>query len=85
MNRVHQRKALLLIGLFAPLALLYISGAARHSESVNTDMTRTDQSAYMNYAAKMHKSNYSHVGDRNRMPMNETTGSYKFESYLHPR
>ena len=48
---------------------LYINGANRHSQLVNTDMSRTDQSAYMGYAENMAKTNYTFIGGRNRMPV----------------
>ncbi len=55
--------------LLAPLAFLYWEAASRHSRAVNTDRNATDQSAYLNYAGKMARSGYAHVGDRNRMPV----------------
>lgn len=50
------------------LAGVYLVSAHRHAREVNTDMETVDQSAYMNYARKMHTTRYAHVGDRNRMP-----------------
>jgi len=55
--------------MLVPLALLYWEGASRHGRAVNTNMNASDQSAYMNYAGKMARSGYAHVGDRNRMPV----------------
>jgi len=48
---------------------LYLSGTARQSRKVNTDMSHTDQSAYMHYAKKMAETRYAYVGGRNRMPV----------------
>jgi hypothetical protein len=48
---------------------LYVNGAIRHSVKINTDMTKTDQSAYMRYAREMAESNYTYIGGRNRMPV----------------
>jgi hypothetical protein len=56
--------------LIACFALaLFIAGALRHGEAVNTDMTSADQSAYMDYAKSLRQSNFQYVGDRNRMPV----------------
>lgn len=46
------------------ILLLYLFGAARQSREVNTDMSRTDQSAYMHYAKKMAETDYAYVGGR---------------------
>ncbi|HEY3177119.1 MAG TPA: hypothetical protein VGK94_15305 [Candidatus Polarisedimenticolia bacterium] len=62
-------KGALLLAILLPFGGLYWRGAMSHSRLVNTDRDATDQSAYMNYARKMHDSGYSHVGDRNRMPV----------------
>ncbi len=54
----------------ALLALcLYWYGAGVHSRRVNTDADRYDQSAYMEYAKKLHDTRYTYVGGRNRMPV----------------
>ncbi len=36
---------------------------------VNTNMRKTDQGAYMRYAREMYESNYTVIGNRNRMPI----------------
>lgn len=51
------------------LSVLYLYGAYRHAMEVNTDSTRIDQSAYINYAIQIHESKGSYIGDRNRMPL----------------
>jgi len=61
------RWACLAVGV--ALLALYLNGALRHARLVNTDMTRTDQSAYMDYARSMRESGYTFVGGRNRMPV----------------
>jgi hypothetical protein len=48
---------------------LYWGGAVKQLKFVNTDMSKTDQSAYMNYAKQMVRSDYTFVGGRNRMPI----------------
>lgn len=67
----HQKKLpsnyvllLLLIIIF-----IYVTGALCHGFLVNTDFGREDQSAYLDYAKNMKMTNYSYIGDRNRMPM----------------
>lgn len=57
------------IGLFLVLSGLYWVGAVQQLTLVNTDMTATDQSAYMEYARAMVESNYTVIGGRNRMPI----------------
>ena len=61
--------AALVAVMLVPLAFLYLEGASRHGQVVNTNLNSTDQSAYMNYAGKMARSSYANVGDRNRMPV----------------
>lgn len=48
---------------------LFVNRALENSRRVNTDISRTDQGAYINYAEAMLKSNYTFVGARNRMPV----------------
>jgi hypothetical protein len=63
------RNGLLPVLLALFVLALYWSGAVRQLEVVNTDLDRIDQGAYMNYAKKLHDSNYTHTGNRNRMPI----------------
>lgn len=49
--------------------IVYAAGGLRHGELVNTDMTLTDQSAYMMYAQEVRKAPLEYVGGRNRMPL----------------
>lgn len=49
--------------------VLFVFGARRQSEHVNTDMHSHDQSAYMGYAKGMARTNFCVIGDRNRMPL----------------
>ncbi len=49
--------------------VVYVSAALRHARVVNLDRGSTDQSAYMGYARSLAESNYTYVGDRNRMPL----------------
>ena len=65
----HFRKIVGLLSLFLVLTGLYWYGAVQQLTLVNTDMTTTDQSAYMEYARTMVESNYTVVGGRNRMPV----------------
>jgi hypothetical protein len=60
-------RGLAAVGLLV-LGTIYWHGAARHLRLVNTDVTFTDQSAYLDYAREMHQSGYAFVGGRNRMP-----------------
>lgn len=56
--------------LLLVLALaLFIWGAERQAQLVNTDMNRMDQDAYRDYTIKLAESHYTYTGDRNRMPI----------------
>lgn len=69
-SAVHRlTKVSLLTGLAVLVLALYYRGAVQQLTHVNTDMHRTDQSAYMDYARQMRGSDYRYVGDRNRMPV----------------
>jgi hypothetical protein len=57
-----------LILLIICLVLLYVYGAMQSATHVNTDLTRSDQSAYMNYARRLYEERLNYHGDRNRMP-----------------
>ena len=59
----------LTVALALGLAALFWEGAARQGRHVNTDSSRVDQDAYLNYARRMRESGYSATGDRNRMPI----------------
>ena len=48
---------------------VYWNGAVKQLSRVNTDMKKTDQEAYMNYARKLYESDYQYKGGRNRMPV----------------
>jgi hypothetical protein len=48
---------------------IYWNGAVKQLSRVNTDMSKTDQGAYMNYARKLYESDYQYKGGRNRMPV----------------
>ena len=52
----------------ALLLLLYAYGVERSFQRVNTDPSRVDQSAYLSYANRIQQSEFSYVGNRNRMP-----------------
>lgn len=65
----HFLKPATVIGLILIIVGLYWCGAVEQLARVNTDMNSTDQSAYMNYARSLYKSNYTFTGGRNRMPV----------------
>lgn len=46
---------------------IFVGGAELNSQMVNTEV-KNDQSATMQYAKKLHQTNYEYIGDRNRMP-----------------
>lgn len=48
---------------------LFVNRALENGERVNTQINRTDQKAYINYAEWMKESNYQLIGARNRMPV----------------
>ena len=63
-----KRQFLLGIG-FVLAAAVFIWGANSQSSLVNTNMQEMDQSAYLDYARNLAETNYTFVGDRNRMPL----------------
>lgn len=69
MDKLTVEKAGLALSLALILTVLYVQGAVRHGRMVNTNMHATDQSAYMDITRRMVASNYSYLGDRNRMPL----------------
>ena len=50
-------------------AVIFVWGARQQSSLVNTNMYEMDQSAYMLYAINLAETNFTYVGDRNRMPL----------------
>ncbi len=67
--RTHRWLSFGLLVFVVIAIVLYIWGALRQGFLVNTDMGRTDQSAYMDYAKNMAVTQLQFVGDRNRMPL----------------
>ncbi len=63
------RKTPALMLLSGLTVALFVLAAGRQGVHVNTDMTLIDQSAYMNYAKAMVRTDYGFVGGRNRMPL----------------
>ena len=64
------------------ISLLFVWGSSRQGSLVNTDMGSTDQSAYMNYAKELARSNLQYVGDRNRMPIFPGLMSFFYKSEM---
>lgn len=65
---MHTGKKLTVFLLLAAAVGLYIWAARQQGGRVNTDMHRTDQKAYMNYAKNLARTNFQFIGGRNRMP-----------------
>lgn len=63
-----QSKAALVV-LLVLASFLFLERASVNGRVVNTDVRKTDQGAYINYAIKLKESGYTEVGSRNRMPM----------------
>ena len=55
--------------LLLAAGVLFLWGTERQSTLVNTNLNRTDQSAYMDYAKELAKTDFQYVGGRNRMPL----------------
>jgi hypothetical protein len=51
------------------LILLYLQGAFRNAQVVNTDFNRTDQGSFMTLTQRAHESNLKYTGNRNQMPL----------------
>jgi 4-amino-4-deoxy-L-arabinose transferase-like glycosyltransferase len=68
----------------ATLMIIYVSAALRHARLVNTDRGSTDQSAYMGYARSLAESNYTFIGDRNRMPLYPALQSLVYDPQASP-
>jgi hypothetical protein len=64
----HLRSIFLATAIVTISLILYIIAARQNLIRVNTDMGRTDQEAYLNYAAAMQDSDFAQLGNRNRMP-----------------
>lgn len=62
-------KGLIVIVLIGLSAAVFVYGASHHSSYVNTDFNKTDQNSYMNFSIKIHETNGSFTGVRNRMPL----------------
>ena len=70
-NRKHLvqiARSLLALAATAGFLLLYLQVAQTQSE-INSDLTSSDQSAYMNFAKKAYNTNMQFTGNRNRMPL----------------
>ncbi len=50
-------------------AVLFLDRASVNARLVNTNLQRTDQGAYLNYAMRLQVSDFSYVASRNRMPL----------------
>jgi len=50
-------------------AALFLDRASVNARLVNTNLQRTDQGAYLNYAMRLQESDFSYVASRNRMPL----------------
>lgn len=64
-----KRKRILGLLLLFICAGLYWYGAVQQLSDTNDHIDMTDQDAYMEYAVRLRTSDYSYVGDRNRMPL----------------
>jgi len=67
-NVKHIRKALLALGIGLFFLQLYLDIARQQSE-VNNDLTRSDQSLYMDIAKQAYESRFQYTATRNRMPL----------------
>ena len=64
----HIGKTLLAAGIALFFLVLYLDIAQKQSRR-NHNLTRSDQSAYMNFAKKAYESRLQYTGNRNRMPL----------------
>ena len=62
-------KYILIAGAIFLFTGLYYWGAFQQAESVNTNLSKSDQSAYMDYAKDTVDNNFADIGGRNRMPL----------------
>ncbi|GJM40737.1 MAG: hypothetical protein DHS20C20_10190 [Ardenticatenaceae bacterium] len=67
-SRLQNPPKKVIIPLLLVLMLLYLYGVQQQFVLVNTDMTRTDQAAYMATAEQLKTSQYATLTDRARMP-----------------
>jgi hypothetical protein len=51
------------------LISLYLQGAFRNAQVVNTDFNRTDQGSFMTLTQRAYQSNFKYTGNRNQMPL----------------
>ena len=64
----HLGKTLLAAGIALFFLVLYLDVAQKQSP-VNNDLTRSDQSAYMDIAKKAYQTRFQYTGTRNQMPL----------------
>lgn len=66
-------KKLIKIGFISVIIIaalgVYLYATIKQLNRVNLDITRTDQDAYIHFTKDMRESNYTYLGDRNRMPV----------------
>ncbi len=65
---VVPRQTLILVLLLGVGAIVFLERSLINGRLANTKMSRTDQGAYIQYAISMRDTDYSAVGQRNRMP-----------------
>ena len=82
LHRIRQNPQQFIPFIFLIAVLLYLYGARQQFLYVNTDMSRTDQAAYLNTARLMKSSNYTAFTDRNRMPIYPFLLSLLYEEEL---
>jgi hypothetical protein len=67
-SRCRNPGVVALVLLLFVAAIAYFFGAQENGRRVNTDISRTDQGAYIKYAIALRESDFTTVGRRNRMP-----------------
>lgn len=84
---LHQRRSKVIqitFLLFAAMifGILYWQGAVQQLE-LNKSPGVIDQDAYMEYAQRLYKTDYTYIGDRNRMPVYPFLQSLFYRKHLH--
>ncbi|RMG41636.1 MAG: hypothetical protein D6719_08080 [Candidatus Dadabacteria bacterium] len=62
-------KTIVLVLVTIVLISIYLNAASQRATTVNTNLKRGDQGAYLNFARKVYRSGFSYTGGRNRMPL----------------
>lgn len=77
-----RQKFYFFVTVLAICAPLYLYGSSQQLANINNRNYWVDQDAYINYARRLAESNYTYIGDFNRMPLYPYLVSFLYEDGL---